>query len=99
MSPKDLVKVSNRLLFVKGNPDDPEPLAWVKDLYGFLCAAKAAGKHVRNRYYGISFSPDELVTEILKGRFRWGVVNWYMIDPPSGTSASDDAATNPVLSG
>ena len=55
---------------------------WVGELYDYICEAERQGKWLENKYYNLKFSPEELVKEILRGRFRWGKVNWVYIDRP-----------------
>ena len=56
---------------------------WIYELYNFIKSAKDQGKCLRERVQGTTFTPDALVREILMGKFRWGVPNWTMIDPPA----------------
>lgn len=43
--------------------------------------ARAEGKWFWGRYHDIWFSPDELEAEQRNGKFRWGPVNWELLDP------------------
>lgn len=54
---------------------------WVQELYNFICKAKDENKLIKHKWYTyLVFTPDELVKEILKGRYRWGVPNWELIN-------------------
>lgn len=43
--------------------------------------AERKGLWLRSHYQHISFSPKELRAEMATGNFRWGPINWELIDP------------------
>lgn len=44
--------------------------------------AEREGKWLLCSYQQILFSPKELRDQNSKGNFRWGPVNWRLVDPP-----------------
>ena len=60
------------------------PNSWSAELGNLIYTARCEGKLIQAIYHGLIFTPDGLYREIAKGRFRWGVVNWRLIEPSAG---------------
>ena len=73
-------------------------------LLAIIAAARHQGKHLWNRYTGVCFAPDELELQNANGKFRWGAVNWELVEPgtkkgyfdTSTTPGGEDADTGPA---
>ncbi len=55
--------------------------SWSAELGTLVKQARDENKLLLTPYHGLVFTPDGLCREVAKGRFRWGVVNWRLIDP------------------
>lgn len=64
---------------LKNNSDWIPP--W-EDLREMMNKAKKEGL-IFIGYQGIKFTADELQQKWNKGRFRWGAINWKLIQPPN----------------
>jgi len=56
------------------------PDSWSAELGRLVAQAREDNKLLLTIYHELIFTPDGLCKEIAKGRFRWGVVNWKLID-------------------
>lgn len=74
----DLMLANENLLKTQGYD-------WVKELYDFLVKAREEKKLIYQRHYGLVFTPDGLVNCFLKNQFRWGKINWELIDKDLNT--------------
>jgi hypothetical protein len=70
-------------------------MAAYEPLTELLAQADREGKWLRSTYHDICFTPAELRAANDEGRFRWGPVNWLLVDPQERIDAAkrrlDDA--------
>ena len=52
---------------------------WEQKLFELIIEAYKNNQLIRNNWYNINFTPKGLAGCIIKGRFRWGIVNWNLI--------------------
>jgi hypothetical protein len=57
---------------------------WQNELAAFVLEADRKGKLIRCFYDNIVFTPKGLAECLIKGQFRWGLINWEMIDKTPG---------------
>ena len=62
-------------------------------LLAIIAEARHQGKHIWNRYTGVCFAPDELERQNANGKFRWGSVNWELVDPGTKKGYFDTSKT------
>lgn len=63
--------------------------AWIAELAILIKKAYMENKLLRSRYQSLVFTPLGLYAEIMKGQFRWGVVNWELIERPAAIDYPD----------
>lgn len=61
---------------------------WQDELADLVIEADRTGMLLRSKYQGIIFTPRGLANQLIKGKFRWGVINWELIQPREGLEIS-----------
>ena len=55
----------------------------IESMEPLLREAEENGKWLYCHYQSMEFTPKELRTHMANGQFRWGLVNWKLIDAPT----------------
>lgn len=63
-------------------------MAAYEPLAALLAQAEREGKWLRNGYHDLCLTPAELRAANDGNRFRWGPVNWTLVDPAERVAAA-----------